>query len=241
MPNISDIGEWLHCRQEHIHFFDDTFRPVPLEIRTFSYGTASNPFLYERSLDNRVGDLVSRFSANNQTIVFCSSKKNAESLAKHLTQDLRLRKPLTRPHYPVLANISDEPMRKLLLNGIAYHHAGLPPDERLIVEHLFLAGEIQILCSTSTLSHGVNLPAHLVIVKGTYCWRGSSQGYQRLPRSDVIQMLGRAGRPGFDQSGVAIIMTNNEDLSFYSNITLSADTVVSKLEGMLHEGMLEEH
>jgi replicative superfamily II helicase len=124
----------------------------------------------------------------------------------------------------------------LLDAGVAYHHAGLPPDDRAIVEQLFLTGKIKILCSTSTLAHGVNLPAHLVIVKGTQCWRGSGVGYVNLPRSDVIQMLGRAGRPGFDSFGVAVIMTSVEDEPYYSNTSISADLVVSKLPTIIHEG-----
>lgn len=42
---------------------------------------------------------------------------------------------------------------------------GLPPDDRAAVEESYLSGKIHILCSTSTLAHGVNLPAHLVIIK----------------------------------------------------------------------------
>ena len=44
-------------------------------------------------------------------------------------------------------------------------YSGLPADDRAAVEELYLSGRIHILCSTSTLAHGVNLPAHLVIIK----------------------------------------------------------------------------
>ncbi len=71
-------------------------------------------------------------------------------------------------------------------------------------------GFIHILCSTSTLAHGVNLPAHLVIIKGTNSWRGGILGYQKMCKSEVIQMMGRAGRPGYDLHGVAVIMTSLE-------------------------------
>ena len=106
----------------------------------------------------------------------------------------------------------------------------------MIVEQLYLCGFIQILCSTSTLAHGVNLPAHLVIIKGTDAWRGGTKGYQKMNKSDVIQMLGRAGRKGFDESGVAVIMTSAQDYDNYNNISLSADTVESTLKDILTEG-----
>lgn len=71
----------------------------------------------------------------------------------------------------------------------------------------------QVLCATSTLAQGVNLPAHLVILKGTRRWsreKGEAAGNKEYDRSSILQMIGRAGRPQFDTEGVAIIMTQKE-------------------------------
>ncbi len=69
----------------------------------------------------------------------------------------------------------------------------------------------QVLCSTSTLAVGVNLPAYLVIIKGTRRYAaGDGEGgssYTEYERSICLQMCGRAGRPQFDSDGVAVIMT----------------------------------
>lgn len=57
---------------------------------------------------------------------------------------------------------------------------------------------------------GVNLPAHLVVLKGTRRWSsdaGETAGNQEYDRSTCLQMIGRAGRPQFDTEGVAVIMT----------------------------------
>ena len=70
---------------------------------------------------------------------------------------------------------------------------GIPPDDRATIENLFLLKYILVLCTTSTLAHGMNLPAHLVVVKGTNQWRGGTKGYERMPRSLMLQMIGRAG------------------------------------------------
>jgi len=83
----------------------------------------------------------------------------------------------------VLGKVSDPNLQHTLSFGIGLHHAGLNPDDRGIVETLFKANRIQVLVSTSTLAWGVNLPAHLVVIKGTgtllflfavcivlYCW-----------------------------------------------------------------------
>ena len=73
---------------------------------------------------------------------------------------------------------------------------------------------LQVLCTTSTLAMGVNLPAHLVIIKGTrrYCGgaSGDGSGYEEYDRSMCLQMAGRAGRPQFDNEGVAVIMTQRQ-------------------------------
>ena len=62
-------------------------------------------------------------------------------------------------------------MKNTLEFGIGMHHAGLVENDRKIVEKLFLEQKIQVLVATSTLAWGVNLPAHMVIVKDRVCNR----------------------------------------------------------------------
>lgn len=68
----------------------------------------------------------------------------------------------------IAEKIHDEALRHTITFGIGLHHAGLSSYDRDIVERMFLGGEIKVLVATATLAWGVNLPAHLVIVKGTY-------------------------------------------------------------------------
>jgi ATP-dependent DNA helicase HFM1/MER3 len=104
---------------------------------------------------------------------------------------------------------------------------------------LYLKGKIWILACTSTLAHGVNLPAHLVIIRGTSVYRGS-HGYERLPRSMVTQMIGRAGRPGLDDHGIAVIMTSKEDKSYYEAVESNTEVVESNLMSMFVEVICAE-
>lgn len=124
--------------------------------------------------------------------------------------------------------------------GYAYHHSGVPADDRGTIEHGFLTGAIQILCATSTLAHGINLPAYLVIIRGTNMWQGSQKGYQKLNRSTVMQMCGRAGRPNFDTRGVAVIMTSSSDKPLYDDIVSKSEIVESNLLGILTEVICAE-
>ena len=110
-------------------------------------------------------------------------------------------------------------LQRCLRRGIAYHHAGVDPFDRRLVEEAFGSGSISCLCATSTLAMGVNLPSHLVIIKGTSAYRGLETGHQDIDAGTLLQMMGRAGRPGFDKSGTAVIMTDSLSKRRYENIS----------------------
>lgn len=75
-----------------------------------------------------------------------------------------------------------------LTSGIAFHNAGLDLQDRLAVEAGYLDGSIKVICCTNTLAVGVNLPAHLVIIKGTTQYTPKECEYSEL---DIQQMIGR--------------------------------------------------
>jgi len=77
--------------------------------------------------------------------------------------------------------VNDPNLRLSLAFGIGLHHAGLVQKDRSIVEKLFGEQKIQVLIATSTLAWGVNLPAHLVIVKGTEYFDGKHNRYCDFP------------------------------------------------------------
>jgi pre-mRNA-splicing helicase BRR2 len=82
--------------------------------------------------------------------------------------------------------------------GIGVHHAGLSRSDRDLVESLFADRHLSVLVSTATLAWGVNLPAHTVIIKGTQVYSPELGRWVELSLQDVMQMLGRAGRPRYD-------------------------------------------
>lgn len=90
---------------------------------------------------------------------------------------------------------------------------------------------LSLLCATSTLAVGINLPAHLVIIKSTmqYSTGGvhatNASGYVEYSEFDVLQMVGRAGRPQFDSVGIAVILTQQSTVQRYENL-LQGQTAV---------------
>ena len=90
--------------------------------------------------------------------------------------------------------------------GVAYHHSGLTSEEREVVEKGFREGTLLVLCATSTLSTGINLPAKAVIFKGPFI------GRDMMDAAKYKQMSGRAGRTGFDAKGDSIMVCNHDQI-----------------------------
>ena len=120
------------------------------------------------------------------------------------------------------------------------HHAGLEESDRKIVEDLFVKKKIQILVTTSTLAWGVNFPARLVVVKGTEFFDPTKKRYVDFPLTDLLQMIGRAGRPGFDDHGVACVMVQEEKKNFYKKFLYEPFPVESSLASHLTDHLNAE-
>lgn len=109
---------------------------------------------------------------------------------------------------------------------MAFHHGGLTLQDRLAVEAGFREGNINLLCCTSTLAVGVNLPCHFVIIKNTMSYQGNiMREYTDL---EVMQMLGRAGRPQYDQTAIAVIMTRQEKIARYEKMVSGQEVLESR-------------
>lgn len=205
LPNLGQLASFVESGEAYM--FDDSYRPVPLSIFVQACGhIGKNRYLFDKSLDQHVPSILKRFSSGRPAIVFCHSKKETETLASELSKT-----------YTATTKLNDSALRKFagqtntaslqmcLLRGVAYHHAGLDANDRKVVEEAFISGSLFCLCATSTLAVGVNLPAFLVIIKGTSAYRGAGNGHQDIDMGTLLQMVGRAGRPGFDKSGTAVV------------------------------------
>ena len=91
----------------------------------------------------------------------------------------------------------------LLPRGLAFHHAGLLPALKLLVETLFQRGELQAVFATDTLALGVNMPARSVVLGSLSKFDGTQM--RLLTPNEYQQLTGRAGRRGMDAKGAAII------------------------------------
>lgn len=122
-------------------------------------------------------------------------------------------------------------------SGVAYHHAGLSANDRTTIEEAYLEGDVNVICCTSTLAVGVNLPCHMVIIKNTVAYQsnGGSGGCKEYSDLEVMQMLGRAGRPQFDRSAIAIILTRLQKRDHYEKMVTGQEV----LESCLHSNLID--
>lgn len=234
LPNIGDIAAFLQANEAFV--FDRSFRPVTLTTHVIGVGycNENNQYQFWKGIDREVPQIIHRFSQRKPTIVFCHSKAETEKLADMLatTHGIGIR---GGENADIAGQVRQPKLQRCLYAGTAFHHAGLEVENRRHVEKAFTQGRLRVLCATSTLAMGVNLPAHLVVIKGTRAWRGK-EGFQDLDQASLLQMIGRAGRPGFDTSGTAVIMTDNKSkLKFETLASSGLEPVQSSLLNGLEE------
>ncbi|MFC1732512.1 DEAD/DEAH box helicase [candidate division KSB1 bacterium] len=107
---------------------------------------------------------------------------------------------------------STKTLRRILPFGIAFHHAGLIPIIKNIVEELFSQGKINVLYTTETFAVGINMPAKTVCFKSPRKFDGIN--FRFLNSKEYFQIAGRAGRRGIDKEGFAYIMIDRRDFDY---------------------------
>jgi superfamily II RNA helicase len=101
---------------------------------------------------------------------------------------------------------------QLIDRGIAYHHAGMLPTVKEVIERCFASRLIKIIVTTETFALGVNMPARSVVLD-TLKKRGD-RGFEVLPQRSFMQMSGRAGRRGMDDQGFVYLRVNPQHIAF---------------------------
>ncbi|RHZ82001.1 hypothetical protein Glove_115g19 [Diversispora epigaea] len=246
LANAQDLAEWLNIDKDGLFNFSHSVRPVPLEIHI--EGFSGKHYCPRMATMNKPAfSAIMRHSPSKPVIVFVSSRRQTRLTAQDLiTYCCMTENPYHFLRMPeeelqmLLTQIKDSNMKMSLTFGIGLHHAGLTESDRKIVEELFLNQKIQVLIATSTLAWGVNLPAHLVVIKGTEFYDAKSKGFVDFPLTDVLQMMGRAGRPQFDTSGVACIFVQESKKNFYKKFLYEPFPVESSFHMQLENHLNAE-
>lgn len=230
LPNYKDVASFLRVDMaKGLFHFDGSFRPCPLrqefigitERKAIKQLKTMNDITYTKVIEH-VG------THRNQMLIFVHSRKETAKTAKYI-RDKALEMDTinqilkhdagTREVLSEAANaVNNTDLKDILPYGFGIHHAGMSRADRTDVEDLFSSGHIQVLVCTATLAWGVNLPAHTVIIKGTQVYSPEKGSWVELSPQDVLQMLGRAGRPQFDTYGEGIIITTQGEMTYYLSL-----------------------
>jgi superfamily II DNA/RNA helicase len=203
VSNPHHVVQWLQRLGRKAVLIRHEQRPVPQEevhANILNYNVPGDirgywPRLVAKSLAEDLGPLL----------LFAPRRQTAESMAADLARQLPIPNPLQLS--PDQKQIVGEHLAKLLKSRIAYHHSGLSYAARAgVIEPLAKAGQLRVVVATMGLAAGINFSLRSVALAGESYRRDAVE--QPLRPDEILQMFGRAGRRGLDETGFVLITAN---------------------------------
>jgi len=245
VTNADEMAGWLNAEM----ILSD-WRPISLHEGVYLPETGNIEFVYKNNesielvkkeihagkLEPSVALALDALEQGGQCLIFVNTRRGAEGLAKKIATAIKSKYKQTQTLDDLAAQIQDETSLAEKLSycvkyGVAFHHAGLSSNHRKTLEASFRAGVIKVIVCTPTLAAGLNLPARRVVVRD-YKRYDANYGMLNIPVLEYKQMAGRAGRPGLDPYGEAILIAKSlwEHEGLIENYILNdTEDVISKL------------
>ncbi len=207
--NPQDVVEWLRRIGRDAVLVRHDQRPVPqhevdlrnlpevgfLQIREFW------PRMIAKALHSGLAPIL----------VFAPRRNATEEMAQAIASSVPVRDPL--PLSPQQEALADKRLTKLLRSRIAYHHSGLSYAVRAgLIEPLAKAGQLNVVVATMGLAAGINFSMRSVLITDTRYLSGNLQ--RQVEPDELLQMFGRAGRRGLDDTGFILFTPDQPRLSF---------------------------
>ena len=230
IPNLEELGAWVDSvRPEPVATVEETRRPVPLHHYFYVDGRVLSDLRHWRPVRGRRKRVPRPKGAKGKRVYpeekliahigrraevpclyFAFSRGRCEELAARYRK-LKLLDGQKTPHvlalydaltarYGIGYSARAQTMRALVKRGVAYHHAGMLPSMKEVIERLFSAGFLKLIFTTETFALGINMPAHTVVLDELNRYDGV--GFHDMLTRDYYQMAGRAGRRGKDELGL---------------------------------------
>ena len=180
-----------------------------------SFSQMESVSIDKKSKENIIDLVLHTIKDEKQVVIFNNSKSSSELTAEKISKYTNLKSnELEELSNKVLKSIPNPTKQCIRLancvkSGTAFHHSGLVAKQRNLIEEAFRSGLIKVISSTPTLAAGLNLPAYKVIVKDYK--RYSPRGFNDIPVLEYHQMSGRAGRPGIEKIGKAVLLVKSQD------------------------------
>ncbi len=201
--NPQDVAKWLRRLGRRATVIRHEHRPVPLEevhANTLSYHVPSEirgywPRLVAKALAEDLGPIL----------IFAPRRQAAEAMAGELSRQLPTPNPLQLSVEQKL--VVGEHLARLLKTRVTYHHSGLSYAARAgVIEPLAKAGQLRVVVATMGLAAGINFSLRSAALAAESYRREEAE--QLLRPDEILQMFGRAGRRGLDETGFVVITAN---------------------------------
>ena len=203
VANPQQVVQWLKRLGRQAVLICQQERPVPLEEvnpNHLNYHLPADikgywPRLVAKALAEDLGPIL----------IFSPHRQSAESLAAELARALPVPNPLSLSAGQKA--LVGESFAKMLKSRVAYHHSGLSYAARAgVVEPLAKAGQLRVVVATMGLAAGINFSLRSVALAAESYKRDQQE--QLLRSDEILQMFGRAGRRGLDETGFILVTAN---------------------------------
>ncbi len=203
VANPQDVVKWLKRLGRDAVLIKHEHRPVPLEevwANNLNYHVPSEvrgywPRLVAKALAEDLGPVL----------IFAPRRANAEQMAAELARYLPNPNPLALSVDQ--KQLVGEHLARMLKSRVAYHHSGLTYGARAgVIEPLAKAGQLRVVVATMGLAAGINFSLRSVALAAASYRRDYME--QPLRADEILQMFGRAGRRGLDETGFILVSAN---------------------------------
>jgi len=224
IPNINELAEWLESiHNRPLKKVTEEKRPVPLHFFFQCHNEIVDNIeklkrLMDRGYPNKLHTLINYIRQREELpcIYFIFGRRRAEDLAFEMqsynflraeekTQITNLYNDLCQ-RFDLKHEKSAQELYPLIQRGVAYHHAGMLPTLKEVIERLFTSRLLKVIFTTETFALGINMPSRSVIFDDLRKFYG--RYVRTLKTRDFYQMAGRAGRRGIDEEGFVYCRIN---------------------------------
>ena len=233
IPNIDQFADWIHSiHKKPLKIVKEEKRPVPLhfyyqckgEILDNVHKVSRIMHRHVRFKPNRATTLVNHLFRNKRLpcIYFSFGRRRCEYLAREMhgfdflnpNDKIKIMAMFNGlcERFDLTGDRAAADIRPLIEKGIAFHHAGMLPTLKEVVERLFTSRLIRVIFTTETFALGINMPARTVIFDELRKFYG--RFHSNLKTRDFYQMAGRAGRRGIDEEGFVYSRINPRFMTF---------------------------
>ncbi len=254
VANAKDVGNWIGASSKNIFNFPPSARPVPVEIQINGFDIYSQEGRMQAMarptyMTLSRGIQSSGGAEDSPSIVFVPTRKHAKKTASDLltfaagendADKFKARGASVEDIAPFLDVIGDSSLRYALEYGVGYLHESQTDREKSVVRALFSSGALTVLIVAASECWSLTSKAKTVVIMGTQYHDSMGQAANDYGMSDLLQMVGMAGRAGIDAKATCTLMCHMPRKEYYKKFLFEPLPIESHLDAALHDALCSE-